>query len=146
MSEVFIAGEPAPQGSKQAYVRGGRAVLVEASKKLMPWRKHVATVFGEFWDRGPIEGGVRADIEFVMPRPKSLPKTKPTPPAIKRPDVDKLVRAIFDAITGRAFLDDSQVVDMRVLKRVAELDEPSGVFIEVKESGAIPRRARPVHV
>lgn len=143
---TFVQGEPAPQGSKQAYVRGGRAVLVEASKKLAPWRKHVATVFGEFWDKGPIQGGARADIEFVMPRPKSTPKSKPTPPAIKRPDVDKLVRAIFDAITGIAFLDDSQVVEMHVFKRIAELDESSGVFIEVKECDAVPRRARPVPV
>ena len=31
---MFIEGTPAPQGSKNAYQRGGRIVLVEASKNL----------------------------------------------------------------------------------------------------------------
>ena len=41
MIQAFVPGIPQPQGSKNAYVRGGRAVLVEANKNLPAWRQIV---------------------------------------------------------------------------------------------------------
>ena len=73
------------------------------------------------------------DLRFILPRPKSTPKRKPTPPAIKRPDIDKLARAILDALTGIWFTDDSTVIDLRATKRIAEPDETTGVLITIKE-------------
>ncbi|WP_257898915.1 RusA family crossover junction endodeoxyribonuclease [Rhodococcus qingshengii] len=67
-----------------------------------------------------------------MPRPKSTPK-RTTPPAVKRPDIDKISRAILDAITGVLIADDSQVVDLHATKRLAELDESHGVHIELEQ-------------
>jgi Holliday junction resolvase RusA-like endonuclease len=34
----------------------------------------------------------------------------------KRPDLDKLIRAVMDALTGTCYLDDSQVVRIRASK------------------------------
>lgn len=56
-----------------------------------------------------------------------------TKPMTQRPDGDKLTRAIWDALTGVAFEDDSQVVEWHGVKRRAEVGEPAGVFIEVIE-------------
>lgn len=66
----------------------------------------------------------------MLPRPVRTPKSR-TPPAIKKPDGDKLLRAVLDALTGVAWVDDSQVTDARARKRLAELDAPPGVYIAI---------------
>lgn len=40
---IVVHGQPAPQGSKRAFVNKhtGRAALVESSKKVQPWRQAV---------------------------------------------------------------------------------------------------------
>lgn len=125
---LFVAGRPAPQGSKRHV---GRGILVESSKALAPWRSVVAVTVAEHITT-PMTGPVEMILAFVMPRPRSTPK-RSTPPAIKKPDLDKLTRAIFDAITSVAFIDDSQVVNLVASKRLAELGEVPGVHITLEE-------------
>ena len=132
MSRVFIPGRPAPQGSKRHL---GNGIMVESSKAVKPWRVDVAWKVREAF-LTPFDGPVRLELEFVMPRPKSTPK-KSTPAAIKRPDVDKLARAVLDAITGVVVADDSQIVHLVATKRIAELDEPTGVMLVAHEVGAV---------
>lgn len=126
---LFVPGTPAPQGSKRHV---GRGVLIESSKQLGPWRERVAlAAHGHGF---PLLTGlpVLMTLEFVMPRPASTPKRR-TPPAIKRPDADKLERAVLDALTGIAFADDSQVTTTYRRKRLAEIGETPGVWIAVTE-------------
>jgi len=52
-------------------------------------------------------------------------------PAVKRPDLDKLVRAVFDALTNVVFKDDSQVVSVFASKRLAGPGDTVGVTVEV---------------
>ena len=129
----FVPGRPAPQGSKSAKgrTRTGRVILVESSKSLKPWRETVRMHAIARHGVNPIDSGpVAMRIEFVMPRPQRTPKTI-TPPAVKRPDGDKLERAIFDALTGVMYRDDSQIVSCLWSKRIAEVDEQPGVAIRV---------------
>ncbi|MGP5083022.1 hypothetical protein ACTXJ8_14785 [Corynebacterium variabile] len=42
MTTFHVPGVPAPQGSKNAYRRGNKVVLVESSKMVKPWRAAVA--------------------------------------------------------------------------------------------------------
>jgi len=134
---LFVPGRPAPQGSKRHV---GRGILVESSKACGPWRTVVAYHAGQVYTGAPLDGPLAVRLEFVMPRPAGLPKRKPTPPMTKRPDTDKLSRAILDALTGVAWRDDSQITDLRGTKRYAELDEQPGVHIhltaDVKELSA----------
>lgn len=132
---IFIPGKPAPQGSKRHV---GKGILVESSKEVGPWRERIALAMYQA-RIDPIEGPVAVDISFVMPRPLSTPKRK-TPPAIKKPDVDKLLRACLDAMSGICFRDDSQVVQLRGTKRLAAVGEAPGACITWKaaatEAGA----------
>lgn len=123
--EVFIPGKPAAQGSKR-HVGGGR--LVEQSKAVAPWRTLVAWHVAQEWTAAPLDGPIDLEVEFVMPRPSATPKRR-TPPAIRRPDVDKLLRALLDAVTGVLWRDDSQVVQVFMTKRIAELGEQPGCRI-----------------
>lgn len=124
----FVPGKPAPQGSHRHV---GRGVLRESSPHVGPWRERVAIAAHNAMNGRPIYSGqVEVWLDFILPRPKSTPKTR-TPPAIKRPDIDKLARAILDAITGTILADDAQVTYLSATKRLAEIDETPGVRIEV---------------
>ena len=134
MSWLHVRGNPAAQGSHK-YVghRKGRAVLVESSKRLSAWRIAVQDAALQHLDPIPAGVAVRVEIHFVMPRPKSLPKSRPTPPAVKRiGDLDKLCRAILDGLDGPAYADDSQVTVLVADKRIAEPGEEPGARINVE--------------
>jgi crossover junction endodeoxyribonuclease RusA len=125
--ELMVPGRPAPQGSKRHV---GNGVMVESSKAVGAWRELVAYSVARSWRTAPLEGPVRVRLSFVMPRPVATPKRR-TPPAIKKPDVDKLGRAMLDALTGVCWRDDSQVVELHATKRLAELDEIPGALIQI---------------
>jgi len=130
---LTVYGIPGPQGSKR-HVGGG--VLVESSKAVGPWRTNVAWWAAQKFTGAPLDGPIVVEIDFVMPRPAATPKRR-TPPAVKKPDVDKLARAVLDALTSVVWRDDSQIVDMHVRKRLAELDEQPGAHIRIaQQTGA----------
>lgn len=118
MTTFTVLGTPKPQGSKRAFVnpRTGRAVLTEsAGKPLQDWRTDVQQAALAAHDGEPLDGPVRVTMRFGLARPKSHPKTKETWP-VTRPDVDKLVRGVLDAITHVCFNDDSQVTELLAFK------------------------------
>lgn len=136
---VFVPGHPAPQGSKRFLgVKGGKGVTVESSKKVAPWRadirEKVAEKVSDDLIQFPRGRAVTVDLVFVMPRPASTSK-RFTPPAVKRPDVDKLARAVLDALSSaELWVDDSQVTRLVAAKRLAQIGERSGCHIQVTDS------------
>lgn len=132
-AEFFVNGKPAPQGSKSFKgMRGGKAILVEASKAVKPWREQVTASAQAVWNGQPLlDGAVAVDLGFILPRPKSL-GSKPTPPATKRNgDLDKLARAVLDSLTDSIIADDAQVTYLLAEKRTAEPGEEPGVLVTV---------------
>lgn len=129
MTTFFVPGHPRPQGSKDPL---GGFRMKESSKHLPSWRRAISKVART--EASPIVGPVEVELLFIMPRPLATPKRRPTPPAVKRPDVDKLARAVFDALTGYAWRDDSQVIDVHARKRIAEPGELTGVQVTYRPS------------
>lgn len=127
MIEMFVPGAPAPQGSKRHV---GRGILIESSAGVGPWRERVALAAHRHAERLSAAPGtpIRVRLVFVLPRPKSAPK-RSTPPAVKRPDIDKLARACLDALTGIWFHDDAQITELHATKRLADILETPGVWI-----------------
>ena len=75
---------------------------------------------------------VRVEVDFYLPRPKSVtPKKRPDP--IVPPDLDKLLRALLDGIGQSQVIwqDDSQVVDIEARKHYADFTEP-GAHVVIK--------------
>lgn len=134
---VFVAGQPAPQGSKRGFVNKhtGRVSMVESSKAVKPWREDVRqALMVDGQPRATFDGAVLVGLTFVLPRPKSTPKRR-TPPAVKKPDVDKLTRSTMDAIgSAGVYRDDSQVIHLVAYKRIAELDETPGCHITIRDA------------
>jgi crossover junction endodeoxyribonuclease RusA len=133
---VFIPGNPAPQGSKRHV---GNGIMVESSKHVKPWRSDVRgqLIGDDGQPKARFDGAVHVELEFVMKRPQSAPK-RTTPPATKKNgDIDKLVRAVFDAIgSAGVWRDDSQVVSVTATKRIAEIDETPGCRLALMERAA----------
>lgn len=130
--EFFVPGLPQPQGSKRGFVSAnGKVNMVESAAGVKPWRSDVKVFAAEAMHGPLLTGPVFLRCDFVMKRPVSTSKNKPTPPATKKPDLDKLLRAIGDALKGTVYAEDSLIVEMVGTKRIAEEGEQPGVNINV---------------
>jgi len=115
-----VEGKPIQQGSMRAF---NNRIVHNKSVELMAWRSLV----GQAAVRAgctPIDGAITITLRFRYERPKTVSRRLPTVP----PDLDKQIRSILDALTGVAYVDDSQVVSITATK---EYGAPAGVSIEL---------------
>lgn len=120
--EITVTGTPVPQGSKTRTKWGVR----EDNPQTAPWRATVAAAGAEVMgEREPLTGPICLDVQFVFPRPRShygtgrnADRLRPSAPILHavRPDADKLLRAIGDALTGIVWRDDAQIVIVSATK------------------------------
>jgi crossover junction endodeoxyribonuclease RusA len=121
--EFFVPGVPVAQGSKRHV---GKGIMVEQLKNLGPWREAVINAALNVETSEVFFGPVRAVITFRFPRPKhhfgtgrNAEKLKLSAPIYKEsaPDLDKLVRAVGDALTQAGVLrDDALIVALAAAK------------------------------
>lgn len=125
----YIAGIPAPGGSKRAFalrkggVLTGRVAMVDAGgQRTKDWRQACVTFAHEHRPPEPFRGPLRVDFRFVMPRPKYHFRKDGTliPSAsthhVGKPDRTKLTRSTEDAMKGILWADDSQIVQGETIK------------------------------
>lgn len=125
-TNFFVPGVPAPQGSKRHV---GNGILVESSKALGPWRDAV-TVVARAMHRGPPISPAGLDVTFHLPVPKRRTREFPT----VRPDLDKLLRGVFDGLTTAGVVqDDSVIVAAQCWKVYAGGSEDVGATVRVYE-------------
>src|SRR5579862_281799 len=120
---VRVNGQPRPQGSKRIVpVKGrggsGRKVtmrVIEQNKHVGPWKERITETVAKSISNDledgtwPKAGPVSLTLFFHLPAPARMPKGR-TEPTV-RPDLDKLERAVLDALKAAgAYLDDGQVV------------------------------------
>lgn len=90
------------------------------AKDLRPWRQAVGSAALDARGTHPVisrDVAVCLHVMFLFQRPQSAPKrvTRHT----KAPDIDKLERALLDAMTGIAYADDAQVDEVHKWRRYA---------------------------
>ena len=135
--ELFVPGIPATAGSRSAFkTKDGRVIMAPASKKTKAWIDSVRWFAMKAFDHQiPWIGPVFLQAIFIMPPPKAhygtgrnAGKLKPSAPNVHygRPDLDKLVRAIGDALTGIIYKDDAQISDLDSHKIYGET---TGVYV-----------------
>lgn len=117
-----VYGTPVPQGSSRAFIPKGweRPVITAANAKTKPWRQEIAgTAKAEMETYGvaPMLAGepVWISVEFFFEKPRSI--SKRVTHKTTKPDIDKLLRAVLDSLTGIVFKDDSQVCSTSARKR-----------------------------
>jgi Holliday junction resolvase RusA-like endonuclease len=168
MIEFFVFGTPAPQGSKRAYVvpgpgvgssvrmeggarwvrnpitrlvDGGSATEQAATKG---WRKAVRET-AEKWIAGrpgwePLDEPLRIQLRFSFDPPASDPYR--TRHAVK-PDKDKLVRAVFDALADAGIVvNDSRFFWVEVSAFFARPDDAVGVGVRIIPCGDLEAAER----
>jgi Holliday junction resolvase RusA-like endonuclease len=137
ITSFFVAGRPAPQGSK---VSLGRGRFKESSPYLDAWRNDVRNAASLHFGEALIDGPVLAEYIFLFRRPKNHHignnpdrPLKPDAPTwvTKTPDCDKLQRSTNDALTGVIWVDDSQVVATLSQKRFTMVSACEGAYIRI---------------
>jgi Holliday junction resolvase RusA-like endonuclease len=104
--------------------------MIEQSRAVGPWREAIRAETQRVTGCEFITGPVHVVIQFWLPRPKSA-KSGSLP--AKRPDLDKLVRAVLDGVTeGGALADDGQVVRLGAEKTYATESMPPGCRIKIE--------------
>ena len=124
----FVAGTPRSMqtGSTRRVPKGKDASGV-MQFQTMPERRNATwgAIVGEcarkFAPAKPWEGPIRFTLLAFFPKAKSGKGAKRKFPA-KRPDATNVVKGLEDVCNGVFFVDDSQIVDLIVLKRYS----PSG--------------------
>lgn len=126
-----VHGKPQGQGSKTiGRTKGGKSFVREDNPQTKPWRTAIGAAAGEAMDgRSLIRQAVRVTVQFGMPRPMShygsgrnAGVLKSTAPrwCVGIADLDKLQRALGDALTNVVLADDGQVVEWRTSKPYAD--------------------------
>mgnify|MGYP000943240772 CR=1 FL=1 len=137
----FVPGEPITEGSTRAFASGQRVVVThDRGRELDQWRIKVAhaaeaAAQAAYWEPR-YDGPVEVWAEFRLPRPKSAPKSRKH--AQMKPDLDKLQRAVGDALAPYkrpgVLRDDSRIVAWSAIKRYADDAHPAGVMVRVSKA------------
>jgi len=136
---VVAYGLPVPQGSKRIGRRGDKPTVLDDNKnRLDRWRTTVAwaarqAMSRQFPDRKPLDGPLAAEVTFTLPRPRTVKRAWPLGQG--EGDVDKLLRAVFDALSVnvRVIREDARFV--QVLAR--KVYPGSGVVDALEEPGVV---------
>lgn len=109
-----MAGVSQPKGSTKPFMPKGARFPVTTSDnpRLKDWQHAIQRAAGLEFDL-QVQGPIALLATFYLPRPKSI---KLGSWHLKKPDLDKLTRAVGDALTGTAYKDDSEIVSIHTHK------------------------------
>jgi crossover junction endodeoxyribonuclease RusA len=127
-TQFFVKGRPVPQGSLKFI--NGHAIHVRA-QDLALWRADIART-AEFVGIQKAKEAVEVHLTFTTNKPKSVSRKEPH----IRPDLDKLIRAVLDGLTGVAYDDDGQVTKITAIKEYGTIE---GVTIRVIDKEKLSR-------
>ncbi len=134
--EFFHPCHPEPQGSSSCFCRNNKPTVTSANKKLKPYRKGLTEAAKtHLFETTPYDLPafkqhipLCVEFEFTFARPKSVKRVF----HVVKPDLDKLIRAACDALTGVVWHDDAQIIAfIRPRKLYGEVE---GVHVIVEEA------------
>lgn len=104
MIKFMVYGQPIPKARARTVLRGGK-VMTFTPAKTRSWETLVALEANRYVHK-LLEGPVALTVNFFLVKPRSTKRKWPT----VRPDLDNLLKSVKDALCGRVFRDDAQVV------------------------------------
>ena len=142
----YVSGAPIPQGSVTAHAARRKdgshyaTVHYAVGTKLHNWRNAVSRAAREAWGDDMTYHPVTLALVFYKARPLShyeglqfhvRPRYRDELPD-GTPDLDKLIRAIGDALTDVVYADDAQIVELSAVKKyVPNRQHPPGVEVSI---------------
>ena len=138
--QFVVFGKPAQMGSKKAFVRGGRAIITDDnSEKRKSWANAVTARAAEVMQgRTLMTGPVQVRAAFYFRRPaahygtgKNAAVLKNSAPSIhaQTPDLDKLIRCLWDALTGVVYRDDALIFQVAASRHWTDKQERAEVEV-----------------
>lgn len=132
--QFLVPGEPVGKGRPRIGRVGGHARMFTL-QKTASYEGLIALAGTEAMaGRTLLEGAVMVEMRIVLAIPQSMSKKRkaqaiagelfPT----KKPDMDNVIKAIYDGLNGVVWKDDVQVVDAFVRKRYGEVP---GVHVRI---------------
>ena len=107
-----VHGLPQTKGSTRAFLTAdGAPKVVSDNARLKQW-EHAVGWSARAAGAQLLDGPIGLDLVFYLPKPQRPKSDLP----LVRPDLDKLVRAVLDALTGICYRDDAQVVHILARK------------------------------
>lgn len=149
---LTVPAVPVPQPRARATSIGGSARMHEVtsikqadgSRKphaIVAFKATVRLAFEAAYSGPPHAGPVTIGVRFLMPRPKSMIwKTRPmprVPHARAKCDIDNLAKAVMDALTGLAWVDDDQIWSATLIKQYAAGDEQPHCELVIRLEGGV---------
>ena len=129
-----VPGEPVGKGRPRAF-RAGAGIRMHTPAKTASYENKVAlfAVSALQGLRMDADAPYRVTIRAFLGMPASLSAKKRDAmegtACLKKPDADNIAKAVCDALNGVIWKDDSQVFDIRVVKRWAAVGRLE-VFVE----------------
>lgn len=142
---LFVPGLAASKGSVTSFTsKSGQRVYRPASKYTKPWMDTVKFFAlkkckGFITTKKPVLVFVyfyfeRTKGDYGTGRNAGVLKASAPKHYTKKPDVDKLIRAILDALTGIVWADDKQVFAITARKLYCDGKHRIGAYIDIKEA------------
>lgn len=131
-----VRGTPMPKGSTTRMPNGATlpAGTTDSRRRMAEWRNDVRHEAQRQMDgRVPFDGAVRLFVDFALLPPKTTIRKYQWGwlPHTRKPDADKLLRMVCDALTGVVWRDDSQACIIAVNKHYA-WDGITGAIVTVE--------------
>lgn len=137
MNEIdfYVAGAPQPL-KRHRMTRRGRVYDPSCDDK-REWMK----VAAPFCPSEPWTGALEIELEFIMLRPKAHFGTgkndgimKPNAPKyhLHTPDLDNLVKFVLDAMNGKFYTDDAQIISIICSKSLSEDKDECGTVVLIR--------------
>lgn len=135
-----VNAEPLPQPRQRFRTAkvGGKVIPVAFRPKNLPvqsYKDSIRKAAREVHHGPPLTGPLKVDVVAVFPRLKSMrKKTRPMLREWKstKPDNDNMEKAVWDALTGLLWHDDSQIADNRFRKFFADGQEIPHLIVIVQ--------------
>jgi crossover junction endodeoxyribonuclease RusA len=133
----FVAGRPRSKGSTVSFVGAGGRVITKADSKSLPaWCASIGWTMKAAMQQAHVRcalPGVPVWLRLLYYFPGADAQ-----PHIGKPDLDKLQRAVFDALTGVLYDDDSQVQAVTAEKWTCAPPDCEGVQITATFGQRVP--------
>lgn len=139
--DVYVTGVPQVQGNLRiapAKTAGSKPRLYyQNSAALSRWKKQIGQQIRKTTPPGTFAGPLYARVRFFLPMPaykqKQYQRGRLTHLwKTERQDLDKLIRAVFDAVTATGRIgDDSQFVRLVSEKRFATVQGSEGMHLQI---------------
>ncbi len=116
---LTVSGEPVPK-ARARVVRNkatGR-VMSFTPDKTAAWENRVAAAALDAPPPELLDGPLAAELTFYFTKPQTVPRKRQFPTT--KPDLDNCAKAIFDALEGILYVNDSRFVDKVLHKRYGQ--------------------------